>query len=434
VLWLGSLAAIGVLVTGAIGRGRDKAQTGSVPGDPVVVAAPRGAFAVAVPALVRNPVLAGGSVAFTVEDEPRERLFWIRAAAADGTWRTLYTPPRKRPGSASSLVASDASVVALRDHPGRIQTCTVHGECTPSTGEVLAGPVRGPLARRFGVTERLASRGSCRRRIAQLEDDAVSVSGRRIAYARRVRCMLPRRRGHSQIVVRDLRSGTVRVLHRGGARRVQLAGRYVAFERDGPGNDGSVVVKNLRTGRVAYRAAVGFHNHFSLGADGTLAQTMFPERCCLLAGRLGWHSPRNRRLHRLSNRVAVFSSQPLVYAAGRIAYVSRYDDDGATVSITDLGGRSRDHASFHAPEQLESFAFDGAQLALAHTRYRPDRGAADDGLRSICVGDRILVQATASVIEVHPVTDPGRIPASSLPLLEPYRSPKAERPECPYRD
>jgi hypothetical protein len=136
----------------------------------------------------------------------------------------------------------------------------------------------------------------------------------------------------------------------------------------------------------------------------------------------------------LPNRVAAFSGPPLVYAAGRIAYVSRNDNDGATLSVTDLSSRFRDHAAFHAPEQLESFAFDGSRLAFAHTRYRPDQGAADDGLRSICVGDRILVQDTASVIEVHPATAPGRLPTASLPLAAPYRSPAAERPECPYRD
>lgn len=115
-------------------------------------------------------------------------------------------------------------------------------------------------------------------------------------------------------------------------------------------------------------------------------------------------------------------------------YVSRNDGGGATLSVTRLSGRSRDHASFQAPEQLESFAFDGARLAFAHTRYRPDRGPADDGLRSVCVGDRIFVQETASVIEVHPVTALGRVSPASLPLAAPYRSRAHERPECPYRD
>jgi hypothetical protein len=110
--------------------------------------------------------------------------------------------------------------------------------------------------------------------------------------------------------------------------------------------------------------------------------------------------------------VAAFSGPPLVHATGRIAYTSCYDDGGATLSITDLSRRYRDHASFHAPEQPESVAF--------------------NGLRSICVGDRILVQETASVIEAHPVTAPGRLPTASLPVAGIYRSPAHERPACRY--
>jgi hypothetical protein len=387
-----------------------------------------GASAVAVPGLAGGPALAGESVAFAVQDAARERLFWVGAASADG-WQRLYIPPRRPRVAADAIVASGSHIVVLRHRPGRLQTCAAGGECTPSLDDVVGGPMGGPLRRLFGFTERLGPRGSCRRRIAQLQDD-VSLSGDRIAYARRVRCLAPRRPGRPQVVVRELDTGAVRVVHRGAGDRVQLAGRYVAFAR----RDDRVVVTDLSTGRVAYRAKVRYADHFSLGADGTLARTLFPERCCSLVGRLGWHSPESPRLHRLPNRAAVFSGPPLVYAAGRIAYVSRDDDGGATLSVTDLSGRSRDHASFQAPEQLESFAFDGARLAFAHTRFRPDRGAADDGLRSICVGDRILVQETASVIETHPVTAPGRLPTASLPLAAPYRSRAAERPECPYRD
>jgi hypothetical protein len=398
------------------------------PADPVVVAPPGGAYAVAVPGLAGGPALAGDSVAFAVQDAVRERLFRVAAAYAAG-WRTLHVPPRRPRVVADSIVASESRVLVLRHRSGRLGSCTVGGECTPSLDDVAGGSRTGPLRRLFGFTERLPRSGSCRRRIAQLQDD-VSLSGDRIAYARRVRCLAPRRPGRSQVVVRDLATGAVRVVHRGAADRVQLAGRYLAFARRGD----RVVVTDLRTGRVAYGAKIRYADHFSLGADGTLARTQFPERCCSLVGRLGWHSPRSPRLHRLPNRVAAFSGPPLVYADGRIAYVSRNDDGGATLSVTDLTGRSRDHAAFHAPEQLESFAFDGARLAFAHTRYRPDQGAADDGLRSICVSDRILVQDRASVIEVHPVTTPGRFPAASLPLVAPYRSPAHERPECPARD
>jgi hypothetical protein len=192
---------------------------------------------------------------------------------------------------------------------------------------------------------------------------------------------------------------------------------------------------NLRSARVAYRVHIGEGtDYFLLGADGTLVRTLFPERCCSLVGRLGWYSPSSPRLHRMPNRVAVFSGPPLVYAAGMIAYVSRYDDDGATLSVTDLNGRSRDFASFRAPEQLESFTFDGARLAFAHTRYRPYQGAADNGLWTICDDERAFVQTTAFVLEVHPVTVPGRLPLTSLPSAAPYRSPDAERPDCRYDD
>jgi hypothetical protein len=100
--------------------------------------------------------------------------------------------------------------------------------------------------------------------------------------------------------------------------------------------------------------------------------------------------------------VAVFSGPPLVCAAGRIASGSRYGGDGSGgLWVSDLRGRARVLASFRTPEAFEAFAFDGTRLAFAPSVYRPDQGTADDGLWTICVGDRILLQATASVIEVH---------------------------------
>jgi hypothetical protein len=426
----GLLLVVCALAAAGYAAGAAMAQQ---PGDPVIAAAPGGAYAVAVPGLVGGPVLAADSVAFAVQNTARERLFRVGAASAAG-WRTLYVPPGRPRMFADAIVASASRVVVLRHRAGRVQSCVVGGECTPSPDDVVGGSPAGPLRRLFGYTERLAPRRSCRRRIAQLQDD-VSLGGDRIAYVRRVRCLAPRRPGRSQVVVRDLRTGAVRVVHRGAAGRVQLAGGFVAIERSGRRRDGPVMVKNVRTGRVAYRAEISYADHFSLGADGTLARTLFPEECCSLVGRLGWYSPRSPRLHRLPNRVAIFNGPPLAYGGGRIAYVSRYDGDGSgELSVTDLRGRARDFASFRTPEALEAFSFDGTRLAFAHTRYRPDQGPADDGLPSICVGDRILVQESASVIEVHPVTVPGRLPTASLPLAAPYRSRAHERPECPYRD
>ena len=119
----------------------------------------------------------------------------------------------------------------------------------------------------------------------------------------------------------------------------------------------------------------------------------------------------------LPQRAAVFTGAPLIYAGGRIAYVRRYEPgQEATIAITDLDGRSVDVARFTTTEDLESFAFDGARLAYAHTRWRPDQGHADDGLRSICVDDRVFVQDIASLIEVHLISNPGRLPEAALPI------------------
>jgi hypothetical protein len=374
-------------------------------------------------------------VSFAVEDQARERLFSIGQASSDGGSRTLYTAPAKGPGSASLLTASRRRVLFLRYPPRHVQTCEVGGECSPSRAELIGGPASGPLARLFGTTERLEARGSCRRRIAQLRDsggaEEVSFSGDRIAYSRRVRCLAPRRRGHWQIVVRNLRSGAVRVVRRRGAVDVQLAGDFLAFRPDVRGDEVGATVINLRTGRVAYRAPAA--EWYSLGADGKLAVALFPE-CCSLVGRLGWLSAQQPRFHRLPNRVSIFTASPLSYAEGRIAYVRSHGADGYALAVTDLRGNARVHATFPRPLELESFAFDGTRLAFAHTRYRPDQGSADNGLRAICVDDQILVQASATVIETYPVDVPTRLPAGQLPAAEPYRSPAETRPECPYRD
>ena len=197
---------------------RGRSGCGAATGDPVVVTAPGGAYAVAVPGFAGGPALAGDSVAFAVQDPARERLFRVGVASASG-WRTLYVAPRRPRLAAGSIAASASRVVVSRHRPGRTQTCVAGGECTPSPDDVLAGSPAESLRRLVGFTERLPSRGSCRRRIAQLQDD-VSLSGDRIAYARRVRCLAPRRPGRSQVVVRDVATGAVRVVHRGAADRV----------------------------------------------------------------------------------------------------------------------------------------------------------------------------------------------------------------------
>jgi len=399
-----------------------------------VVAGKDGAFAAAVPGLGEGLAISGAAVAFTVEDFARDRLFSIGTVSSDGSLRTLYRPSPKRPGYVTFLAGSSTRVVALRYQPG-VQSCEVGGDCTPSRAELIGGAAGTGLSRLFGATERLVPTARCRRRIAQLGDEGgaeeASLEDDRLAYARRVRCLSPRRRGRPQVVVRNLSTGAVRVVRRGIGVGVQLAGRFLAYQTYGRRDQSTVVVRNLRSRRVAYRARVG--DWYSLGADGKLATATFDPSFSFV-GRLGWYSPESPRLHTLPNRVSVFSAAPLVYADGRIAYVRGRDSEDVQLAVTDLRGRARVHARFQAPEELEAFDFDGKRLAFTHTRYRADRGAADDGLRSICVNDRILVQARATVTEVHSVTDPDRFPASRLPSAAPYRSPAAKRPECPYRD
>jgi hypothetical protein len=354
-------------------------------------------------------------------------LFSIGAASAAGV-RELYTAPPRPRSSAWAFAGSRKRVVALRSATHSI-SCMLPGECSPVRGGLLAGPADGPLERAVRTPERMPDTARCRRRVAQLDDDFnLSVSGVRVAYARRVRCLSAHPRGRSQVVVRNLRTGAVRVVHRGRTSDVQLAGRFLAFEPARRTN--RVVVVDLRTGRVVYRARA---EGSSLGSDGTLATATFSG--ISFRGRLAWYSPDSPRRHVLPNRVSVFNAAPLVYADGKIAFVRRYDfQGGGELAVTDLAGNEFVHAAFAAPERLDAFAFDGTRLAFAHTRYRPDAGQADDGLRALCVDDKLVVPASATVIEVHAVTDATRMPAAQLPQAPPYRSASTGRPECPETD
>ena len=113
-------------------------------------------------------------------------------------------------------------MVALRSITHTI-SCMLPGECTPVRGTLLAGPADGRLERAVREPERMPDTASCRRRIAQLDDFDLSVSGARVAYVRRVRCLSAHPRGRTQVVVRNLRTGAVRVVHRGRAQNAQLA-------------------------------------------------------------------------------------------------------------------------------------------------------------------------------------------------------------------
>lgn len=249
------LAVSAALVGEGVSAGEPVARD-AAPADPVAVSGPDGAYAVAVPAFAGEMAVSREAVRFAVEDGFRDRLFSIGESTPDGSLRTLYTPPARRPGHVDSLGASPTHVLAVRG-TRRAQECVPNGDCTPSRAEVVGGSAHGDLARLFGATERLKPTATCRRRIAQLGDgggsDSVSLSGHRVAYARRVRCLSPARRGRPQIVVRDLRSGAVRVVRGAAGVDVQLAGHFMASQADSRRDQSTVEVRDLRSGDVAYR-------------------------------------------------------------------------------------------------------------------------------------------------------------------------------------
>ena len=337
------------------------AAAAAPPADPVVTTGANGAYAAAVPAFDGSPVLAGDSVAFTVEDRKRNRLVSIGAASAAGA-RELYAAPRPRPVSAWALagLAESCGGAAFDDAHDLVQAA---GRVHPGAGHLVAGPADGRLERTCGYRSGCPIPASCRRRIAQLDDFDVSVSGARVAYVRRVRCLSAHPRGRTQVVVRNLRTGAVRVVRRGRAQNAQLAGRYLAFDDSA---DGRVVVVDLKTRRVLYRARAEWS---SLGSDGTLATATFSGTSFRAASRGTRRTPPSPR-----------PAEPRVRLQRRSARLRRRQDRlraplwlprRRQLAVTDLDGNERLHAAFAAPERLEAFAFDGTSLAFAHMRYRP---------------------------------------------------------------
>jgi hypothetical protein len=268
------------------------------------------------------------------------------------------------------------------------------------------------MRRELRATER---RGRC---LAMFEDPGeLALSGDRVVYEERLRCG---RRSRVRLVVRNLRSGSRRVVHRGRAQRPQLAGRFAAFFRGR-----RLVVVDVRSRRVAAAPSIGVESHqawYSLDADGTVAVATF--RGLGFDGRLDWFSPREPRLHRLPARPSVFSSEPLILVGDRIVFAR---DEGRELALTDLQGGERTVARFEWPEWLDDFAFDGTRIAWRSSRYRPYAGAADDGLPYLCPSGAPHVLAAAPVIEAYPIDAVARLPAPSVPA--PRDRPR-ERPDC----
>ncbi len=292
--------------------------------------------------------------------------------------------------------------------------------------------------------ERLRATQSCRHRVAHFGDPGgsqeLTVSGQRVAYTRKVTCRSAKRRASWQLVLRNLRTGKTRLLRRTPAGDVQFAGDFVAYRREVRKDDRRIYVVRASSGRSVYRASLAsvvkqsIDAHYSLGSDGTIAIAYFRGMPPDDRGRLAWISPASRSLHKLGP-VALYNSSPLKYANGRIAYVRRYGADADELAVTTLQGAVSTVATFSGDEQLDAFDFDGAQIAFAHSKYRPDRGRTDDGLPSQCwADDKIRVQARAAIIEVHPTQGAARMGEAQLPNAAPRRSAINTRPECPYTD
>jgi hypothetical protein len=274
---------------------------------------------------------------------------------------------------------------------------------------VLGG---SPMRRELRAAER---RGRCR---AMFEDPGeLGLSGDRMLYTERLRCG---RRSRVRLVVRNLRTGSRRIVYRGAVERPQLARRFAAFFRGR-----RLVVVDVRSRRIAAAASLGVESHrawYSLDADGTVAVVTF--RGTSFDGRLDWFSPREPRLHRLPARPSIFSSEPLLLAGGRIVFVR---DQGRELAVTDLDGNERTIARFDEPEVLDEFAFDGQRIAWRSSRYRPYTGSTDDGLQYVCEGTSPRVLAAAPVIEMHPLDAAIRLPVPSAPAP---RDASGERPDC----
>ena len=413
---------------------------------PVVVAEPDGSYAVAAPGrsigdLRVGPVLAGSSVVWTTSDA-RSRLLTVEQADPDGTTETLYVTPRRSRGSyVDALAASPTRVAVIRDGTGTrscdlsTQRCAVR-----SNGALLAGEPGKPLRRVVGMTQRFRGYRGCRRgsMSIELEIAGLQLSGDWAGYERRVACRDPQRRDLLELVLHNLRTGVRRVIARTtsaeGNGMLLLAGRLAAYRSPATGK---LVVAEIRTDAIEYAPVhLGDWSSFDLGGwsslddDGTLAGSTGGSSSNEW---LSWTSPKAPSLHRLPVKASVFSSERLLIAKHRIAYVRRLGWTGHELAIADLHGHTRTVARFKRPEELDDFAFDGDRIAWASSIWRPYRGHEDDGLPFRCdYGLRVLERAP--IVEVHPVDQLTRIPTEELPALPAPRDPAGTAPDCPVTD
>lgn len=436
-MWLWS-ATLGLVVAGQPQSAAASAQAG-----PVVAEGSDGSYAIAVPGLSVDdlrvgPVLAGSSVVWTTSDA-HSRLLRVEQADPGGTTETLYvTPQRLRDDHVDALAASPTRVVMLREGSAcdlLTQRCTIR-----SNGALLAGEPGKPLRRVAGVTQRFRGYRGCRRGTIsiELEVAGLQLSGDWAGYERRVACREPQRPDLLELVLHNLRTGIRRVIARTtspeGNGMLLLAGRLAAYRSP---SSGKLVIADIRTDAIKHTPVhLGHSSSFDMGGWSSLDENG------TLAGSTGgssynewisWTSPKAPSLHRLPVKTSVFSSERLLIAKHRIAYVRRLGWTGHELAITDLHGHKRTIARFKRPEELDDFAFDGDRIAWASSIWRPYRGHEDDGLPFRC-DNGLRVLERAPIVEVHPVDQLTRIPTEKLPSLPVSRDPAGDAPYCPVED
>lgn len=374
--------------------------------------------------------------------DARSRLLTVEQAGPGGTTKTLYVTPRRFRGDhVAALAASPTRVVVIRDETG-IRSCGLSTQrCTVrSDGALLAGAPGKPLRRVVGIAQRLRGHRGCRRgRVSiELEAAGLQLSGDWAGYERRVACRNPQRRDLLELVLHNLRTGVRRVIARTtspeGNGMLLLAGRLASYRSP---STGKLVVADIGTDAIEYAPVhLGDSSSFDMGGwtsldeDGTLASSTGGSNYNQW---LSWTSPKAPSLHRLPVKTSVFSSERLLIAKHRIAYVRRLGWDGHELAIADLHGHTRTVARFKRPDELDDFAFDGDRIAWVSSTWRPYEGHADDGLPFRC-DDGLRVLERAPIVQVHPVDQLTRIPAEELPALPAAREPAGDAPDCPVSD
>jgi hypothetical protein len=259
--------------------------------------------------LVAGPALAGDRV---VWGEQQDALSVLRAwPDSSPLWRSATSWFAGSLAGAAPLVAFSRSYDGC---PGRA------GFICPVETQTLAGPPRGSL-RPLGAPERCVAGGPSRR---------LAVSGALVALLE-LRCD-----GSGETVI--TREGSRLLFERHGVSccDVSLGGSYLAWR-----SGGGVDVLDLRTHRVAYRAAAPPGQPiaaFDVQADGKLALLLGPTHDGRVT--LAWRTRGTTTLHRLRLKINLPLAGPAVRLIGDRVVTEAVEAGGATeLVLADLTGR-----------------------------------------------------------------------------------------------